>query len=89
MEAKRMYTDTSCQKSGLDTFSIATLPGGRYVSLARRNIRPSPTCKKEHPPAPGIWCGDSDYTWVSGWYPAATELTILKGMQNLLVFRRF
>ena len=30
------------------------------------------------PPAPGIWCGDSDYTWVSGWYPAATELTILK-----------
>ena len=31
-----------------------------------------------YPPAPGIWCGDSDYTWVSGWYPAATELTILK-----------
>ena len=41
------------------------------------------------PPAPGIWCGDSDYTWVSGWYPAATELTILKGIHITLVFRRF
>ena len=42
----------------------------------------------EGPPAPGIWCGDSDYTWVSGWYPAATELNILKKAytsQNKLV----
>ena len=38
-------------------------------------------CQKGHtppyPPAPR--CGDSDYTWVSGWYPAATELILTKG----------
>ena len=41
------------------------------------------------PPAPGIWCGDSDYTWVSGWYPAATELTILKKAYTSQKNRKF
>ena len=46
------------------------------------------------PPAPR--CGDSDedsHVWVSGWYPAAPELTILrKGLQTrkiLSVFEMF
>ena len=44
-----------------------------HADMVRMNDEFMHTC----PPAPGIWCGDSDYTWASGWYPAATELTIL------------
>ena len=47
----------------------------------------------EIPPHPGAGIAIRGYTWVSGWYPAATELMILKkaysSQKNSLVFMRF
>ena len=45
------------------------------------------------PPHPGAGIAIMGYTWVSGWYPAATELTILKkacvSQKSALVVKRF
>ena len=59
------------------------IDSSREVNMNKYDItelgyRPEPT----NPPAPGIWCGDSDYTWVSGWYPAATELSWKKAYSS-------
>ena len=74
-----------------DFQSLSLSAAGISLCLRHENITPGDRQRQkpmDYPPAPGIWCGDSDYTWVSGWYPTATELTILKGIQNLLVFMR-
>ena len=45
------------------------------------------------PPHPGAGIAIKGDTWVSGWYPTATELTVLKkaysSQKKQLVFRRF
>ena len=45
------------------------------------------------PPHPGAGIAIEGEAWVSGWYPAATELNILKkaytSQKNSLIFRRF
>ena len=74
--------------------TLATFPQYRFrifVHFVPTSFSHVFNLSKYFPPAPR--CGDSDYTRVSGWYPAATELIILKkvyaSQNSSLVFMLF